>query len=168
MKIKYLLAIVLVSLFIAHGVHADTQVIQEVGLRYNNTISTNGLFDWSPNTSGKILELKYDLSPWGHSCTVAKNFYTEVAVGNYYPTDFLSGAAQHVAEASPGVQVQAGPVLAKLSQGISTMPNAEFVTHLSLNLVDKSGITMGLERTHFSSGSSSGLDFTGLNIGFRF
>ena len=168
MKIKYLILAILIGLIIIHSSHADAQIIQEVGLRYNNTISTNGLFDWSPNAAGKLLELKYDLSPWGHATGVTKNFYTEVAVGNYYPTDFLNGAAQHVAEASPGVQVQAGPVLAKLSQGISTMPNAEFVTHLSLNVVDKSGITMGLERTHFSSGSSSGLDFTGLNIGFRF
>lgn len=172
--IKFSVLLLVCSFLLSHTSHAS-EMIHEIGFRYNNAISTNGLFDLAPNSSGKLLELKYDLSPLGHSTTLAKHFYAEVAGGQYFPSDFLSGNQSFVGEVSPGLQVQAGAVVAKVSQGIAYMPNAghlnpvEFATHLSLGITDNTtGLGIALERTHFSSGNASGLDFTGLTIGIKF
>ena len=138
----------------------------EVGVRYNNTMTSDVL----GFSGGKIVEAKYD-----HS--LCKNIYIEGAVGPYFVSDF-DKFTSFVTEVSPGLQVQSGPVRARLSQGVAympgmTIPAIEFGTHLSLSLVDDSTDTyLGIERTHYSSGSSSdptntGLDMTGLIMGFK-
>lgn len=165
--------ICIVILFVTTHAHADSQIMQEIGFRYNNIATSNGLFDWSPESSGKLIELKYSISPWGHSDSLAKHFYMEVAGGQYYANDFLDSHASTIIEASPGLQVQAGPVVVKVSQGVSNLPignqSMQYVTHLGVNLLDSmSGMSIGLERTHFSSGNALGLDFTGINVGIRF
>ena len=164
-----LLTIVLLLLTLTNLVKAD-----EVGIRYNNTITTNGLFDLSPDYQGKLLEVKYDLTPWSLSNELSKNVYFEGAIGGYFNHDFLNSNISPVIEFSPGLQIQSGPVVAKISQGIALMPGIgihtfEYTTHISLGLVDQaSGLSLGIERTHYSPGITGGtMDFTGLVIGLR-
>lgn len=144
--------------------HAD-----DLGLRYNNYVNPYaGLFDFVPQGQ-KLLEAKYDWEPY-------RFFYLESAAGEFFQQDFNSGTSL-VSEVSPGVRVQAGPVIVKLSQGLIYMPfvqgesSVQFITHFGLSLEDPvSKVSIGLERTHISNGNSSSnaaMDFTGLTIGAR-
>lgn len=147
----------IIFLFLLNLARAD-----ELGLRYNNL----GNFEFS---GGKIMQIKFD-----HNLN--RNIYLEGALGPYYYSDFdtLSGFTQ---ELSPGLQISSGSIRAKLSQGLAyisgaSIPTMEFVTHLSLLLVDnESGASLGLERTHYSNGQSNnsnlGLDMTGLVMDFK-
>lgn len=135
----------------------------DIGLRYNNYVDSSGLFNFQP-AGQKLLEAKYD---WD----ATKWFYVEGATGEYFANDF-NQATSLVAEISPGVKVQAGPVVFKVSQGMVCLPwvvgqsTIQFITHISLAIEQSdTGVSLGLERTHISNGdssSTSGLNFTGI------
>jgi hypothetical protein len=159
-NLKGLLKTILVTMMLT----ISTTHASDIGLRYNNAVTPEaGLVDLQPSTPGKLLQLKYDN-------TFLKNFYIEAAGGEFFQKDFDQGTAVAL-EISPGVQVQAGPVRVRVSQGIATLIRFEFATHISLALVDESGVYIGIERSHYSNGSSidnPGLNFTGLTFGFKF
>ncbi len=172
---KFLIAlflILLVTVCVAGYAHAASS--HEVGVRYGNYFNTQNFFSLDLNTPGKMVEGTYQFSPWSDAANWLKSFYVEGAAGAHFDQDFLNSNVSFVGEISPGLQVHAGPVVAKISQGIALMPGApsgavQFPTHLSLGLQDvQSGVSVALERSHYSSGSANGMDMTGITVGFKF
>ena len=140
----------------------------EIGVRYANTVPAGlDTFSGIGESGGKLVEGKYekDLFP---------NFYAEGAVGEYYKSDFDIPTSV-IAESSVGFKVAAGNVTARVSQGLAYMPNVpkmtvcQYGTHISLSLKDTTtGAELGLERDHYSNGSSTGsnigMNMTGLSM----
>lgn len=137
----------------------------EIGFRYNNTVDSTGMFDTGFSNAGKLLQLKYD---WDYDA----NFFIEGASGAYFSGD-LNSPAYWVSEASVGAKVSMGPVTIRISQGAGVFVLAqsptEFPTHLGVDFTDlRTGFSIGLERSHYSNGSSGGYDMTGLVLSTHF
>lgn len=95
--------------------------------------------------------------------------YLEASLGVACDMDFGQPSGI-IAEVSPGVRVQAGQFEVRLSQGVSQLKGLQFVTHFSINIVDQSGVAIGLERSHYSNGDArpdQGYDYTGLTLTIR-
>lgn len=146
-------------------------------MRYGNGTSKDASpFNLPFGESQKLLEAKIDYLPFRHS--FAQILYIEGAAGGYFARNFDT-VTSFVGELSPGVQVQGGPFRVRVSQGVAYMPHVEGLTageaatHLGVAISDDmSGAAIGLERSHYSTGSSysynPGLDMTGLTIEFKF
>lgn len=145
----------------------------EIGFRYNGYVHTDGIFDLNPSGGGKILEATYTIEPIGG--TYAKNVFIQGALGRYFREDFDSKSLW-VIEASPGLQAQAGPIRVRLSQGVTIFNETgnyiQFGTHFGIEFISESGISIGVERTHYSNGVSGsnagGYNLTGFTMGVQF
>lgn len=142
----------------------------ELGVRFNNTVSSNGIFDLSFTSAGKLFQVKYDWEPFKDDKW--QNFFFQGATGGYFSADFDTPASW-VTEACAGASVDIGVAQIRLLQGVSVfVPNItgviQFPTHFQVNFIDRSnGLSIGLERSHYSSASSSsgsGYDMTGFTL----
>lgn len=150
----------------------------EIGLRLNSAITpdNSAIVQFPTSSQGKIVEVLYDWEP--HS-----NLYLEGSLGYRAPDD-LFGFASTVMELSPGVRIEAGYLVLKLSEGVSYMPQnnfdpvtfngyqkIDFVTHLTIGLKDpKTGMGLYFDRAHYSNGSDSNnpsLNYTGFMFQFK-
>jgi hypothetical protein len=169
------LLIALLTLIVSFSAQAD-----ELGLRVNSLLpnSDSSIVAFPPSINGvdgKQIHLIYD-----HDLT--SNFYIEGAVGFMSPSDIFQYQSMSY-ELSPGVKVQDGPFVMKLSAGASYMPNNvfvpasytgtnafNFVIHLTFGLKDpKTGIFVGLDRVHYSNGENTNnpaLDYAGFILSF--
>jgi hypothetical protein len=168
-----LLLIALLALMTSFTAQAD-----ELGLRVNSLLpnSDSSIVAFPPSINGvdgKQIHLFYD-----HDLT--RNFYIEGAIGYMSPSDVFQYQSMSY-ELSPGVKVQDGPFVMKLSAGASYMPSNSFVPtsytgtnafnfviHLTFGLKDpKTGIFVGLDRVHYSNGEDTNnpaLNYSGFII----
>jgi hypothetical protein len=174
--------LLLLALTIAQVTKAD-----EVGFRFDSAIpvSNNSFLQFPAgdptghdlNYEGKMIQVFYDKN-------FTKNFYLEAAGGYRSPHD-IDTFSSLAFELSPGLRVNWGPLVVKLSEGVSYMPQDSFdpvtwqgyntfnlVTHLTLGLQDpKTGVGIYLDRSHFSNGKNENnpsLNYTGFQIGISF
>lgn len=160
--------VVVVMIFAASALTAEAS---EVGLRFNNSLTSHGLFDCDWTGEGKLISASYFFQPL--SGRFAENVFIAVGSGRYFTKDFDSHSF-FILEGAPGVQVQTGPVRLRFSQGVAFFNGSgspiQFATHFEIDLVDpKTGLSIGLERTHYSTGisgaESGGYNMTGLTAG---
>jgi hypothetical protein len=135
----------------------------DFGLRVNSLLPNynSQIVAFPPSEAGvdgKMIHLIYD-----HD--LSRNFYIEGALGYMSPSDIFQYQSMSY-EISPGVKVQQGAFVMKLSAGASYMPSnslmvtgtnpLNFVIHLTFGLKDpKSGVFVGLDRCHYSNGEAA-------------
>lgn len=158
--------VALIALIWTMPAHAD-----EVGLRLGTLVSpdSNEVVQFPSGDphgngyAGKMIEGVYDWEP-----DLAPYFYLEGALG-YRTNNDLWDYASLSAELSPGIKVEAGPLVIRLSEGLSFQPQNQFdpntyegfnkldlVTHLQVGLKDpKTGVGIYFDRSHYSNGSST-------------
>lgn len=175
MTIKYFMALLI--LFFSSMCLAD-----DVGYRLNSIVPSDdtAIVQFPPGgtssngyISGKTMQFFYD-----HD--FSRNFYLEGALGYRSPSDIFEYSSA-MYEISPGVKVEAGPLITKFSIGGSYMPQNQFnpdtwegynktnfVIHFGIGLKDpKTGVAFMLERTHYSNGYSDNnpsLDYAGFTL----
>ena len=151
----------------------------DLGIRFNSAIPGNdsALLQFPPGgqPNGKMISAFYD---WNFH----PNFYLEGTLG-YRSWDDVFEYSSMAYELSPGAKVSWGPLVMKLSEGLSYMPEnsydsvtkqgyqqLDFVTHLTIGLQDpKTHIGIYLDRAHYSNGYSENnpsLNYTGFMISF--
>lgn len=171
-------ALILLSiLFIGNVGNCD-----EIGLRLTSRLPTdnNAIFQFPPGDSGTAYDGK--LIDGFYDYCLTQNFYLEGAMGYRSPSDIFEYSSMAF-ELSPGVKITAGYFVAKLSEGLSYMPEnsfnpvtfqgynkTDFVTHLTIGLKDpKSGVGLYIDRSHYSNGYSQdnpSLNYTGFILSF--
>jgi hypothetical protein len=156
----------------------------EIGLRFNSAfpVDNTSLWAFPPSGSasndyinGKMINLVYE-----HDIT--KNFFVEGALGYRSYNDLYDYSSMDY-EISPGLKVQAGPIILRISEGFASMPSNKYnpitqsgyqtwdlVTHLGIGLKDpKTGIGIYLDHAHYSNGqqyNNPSLDYTGFQLSF--
>jgi hypothetical protein len=165
---------------------ASTARADELGFRLSSAISANdnNIVGFPTGGLGSPAEYQGKLQHFFYDHDLTQNFFIEAAVGDRSYSDIFQYSSVDY-ELSPGFRIQAGPVVLRLSEGVSYMPEnsfnsqtyqgyqqVDFVTHLTLGLVDnKTGWGIYFDRSHYSNGNSvdnPSLNYQGFVISKRF
>lgn len=155
---------------------ATNAFCSDISIRFGNGLSgqqARGLFDFNPSSDGKILQVAYSHHPWRERKGWLRNLYVEAAAGIHSEIDF-GKITSSVFEVAPGARVSFGSVRMWLSHGLGyfshfrDIPSRQFATRLGVAFVDSvSGVSIGLERSHYSTGSVNRFEFSGADyVGF--
>lgn len=148
----------------------------ELSIRFGNALSgqqARGLFDFNPSSDGKILQVAFSHHPWRERKGWLRNIYVEAAAGIHSEIDFGT-ITSSVFEVAPGARISFGSVRMWLSHGLGyfsnhrDIPSRQFATRLGVAFVDSvSDVSIGLERSHYSTGSVNRFEFSGADyVGF--